>query len=154
MANSVKVLAGRRFGMGATIRPAFENTGIPSYFMIATEISKELLDLPVPIEDYQIGFREGKELVEMKSLIRCRNILRPSLAQTLWAIGYMSVPLANEVSKKPTRFLHRPFRSHGCTWRSPSAWRQVVVRRESHGYLVETVSASTPLAGFQLAYTF
>ncbi|MEO8065922.1 MAG: hypothetical protein ABI643_03685 [Candidatus Doudnabacteria bacterium] len=137
-----------RFGVDATIRPLFENVGIPGYFNIAAEIPPELMDAPVPESDYMLTFYDKPHTKAY------RAFRHPTVEETLWAVGWMSCELAGKICERPMRFLHRPFRVRYGRRRDPEAWRQIVVKRSGAGYAVETVAASTPVSGFQLAYTF
>jgi hypothetical protein len=147
MPGLLEVSAGSRH-RGCTVRDLVYNTGIPGYFLVATEIPEDLWKSEAPPRDYSLTFY--KEVP--KQFLRAIRL--PTAQEALWAIGYMSVPLSVKICETPLRFLHRPFLGFKCPPERPDSWRQIVVKREGVGYSIVTVPARTPVGGFQLGYIF
>ncbi len=145
----ILISAGRRFGQNTRIRQLFENTGVPGYFTITTEIPPELMDSPPPERDYYLVFYN--EVPREK--LRRHNLRCPTILETLWALGFMNIELAKEIIQKRTRFMHEPFRAHMCPWRGSEPWRQILVRRNERGYAVETVCVKDQSRETQLVYS-
>ena len=123
----------------ADIRSLFANTFFPDYFKLAQEIPPTLLDSPVPELDYFLEFHL-KPVSRVD--IRTGKVKLLSADQVLWAVGFMSVELANVIGGGAIRFMHQPFRAHLCPFHGAESMRQIVVRRAGCGYTVETVSVT------------
>ena len=149
MPELINIPAGPRFGTDAKIGPLFYNTGLSGYFMLAAEIPQRLLNKPAPKGNYKLGF-----FTQVPTRRSYQHPFRlPTITEALWAVGYMPVPLANQICRSPLRFLHRPFRLHEGPGNA-SIWRQLLVRRAGSGYHIETVPAAEKIQNVQLAYVF
>ena len=142
MSNIVEVAGRQSLGeLGCQIRTLFANTGIPGYFLLATEIPPSILDLGIPDHDYHLVFND--RVLSQQQMVEA-YLSYPSVQQVLWAVGYMSMEFQAVVSEGPVRFMHHPFRAHLCPWKSGQAWRQICLRRVEEGYLVGTVAVNQP----------
>ena len=134
------------------IRPLFANTGLAGYFFIAAEIPQEFFDQEITRENYSLFISD--ERVSQDYLDRGQVIL-PSIAQVLWAVGFAGVELMGIISEKPVQFIHPPFRIPCNNSEDDNVWRQIQVsraERKDRGFIVGTVCAHEESAGSLFAY--
>ena len=147
---TVRVPAGRKFMTEPreAMLSMFEGTGIPGYFLIASELLLLLCTKEIPERDYRLVLYD--ERAPREDLHR-GIVAVPSLLQVLWAIGFANTELTNAVCEKPIRFAHRPFRVNP-SWRGKSPLRQIAMSRNAVGYTAETVCVTDKSHGFFWAY--
>jgi hypothetical protein len=147
MPDVIEIPAGRRFGLEATIRPLF-NVGIPGYFTLASEIPSVLFDQNVPVHDYRLVV--SREVPRV--YLRTRQLRPPTIAETLWVLGFMNMGLSAVVSRYAVRFIHEPFCLSMRTPTYPEFLRQIVAKRSGRGFALETVAVNSAVKDFHLAY--
>lgn len=146
----IKIPAYQTLRFKEKIRPLFENTGIPNYFLAAADIPSQLMDMDMPENDYWLLLEDAKV---SRIDVQRRKILFPSVQQVLWAVGWMNIELANAVAERPIRFLHKPFRAHMCPWkRNKDVWRQLCIKLVDGHYSLETVCVQDPFQDMFLGY--
>ena len=145
----IKVLGYEILRCDVKIRPLFENTGIPNYFLLAQDIPPRLLDAEMPQRNYRLFLSDEKAT---RLDLQTRTLLLPSIEQVLWAVGYMSMEMANTIAENPIRFMHHPFRAHMCPFRGSTAWRQICVKQVDAHYCIETLGVTEPAKDALLGY--